>query len=219
MGTLILDPATTPAVAALAQVIWNALTSTSVQTNPTGGTWPFAPDSLDFSHLGKVTISIDGLGVVAFSFATIPSPVFRGTLDLTLLEAQLTTAPNYVDTDNAGQLGPAMSVTHTSDALTKQKGGIIYLTAQANGTQADQESYTGALFRDYGTSGQVALNTFSQTPGGTGGANDLAGHIHDTDVLTDALPHTWTLVVTSTSNITIPIGDANLIAFELGGPG
>ena len=196
------------------------MTDNTVQTNPTGGSWPFAPDSLDFSHLGKCTIAIDGAtGIVALSFASIPSPVFRGTLDLTLLEAQLTTAPNYVDTDNAGQLGPAMSVTHTSDALTKQKGGIIYLTAQANGTQAAQESYTLALFRDYGTSGQVALNMFSQTPGGTGGANDLAGHIHDTDVLTDALPHTWTLVVTSTSNITIPIGDANLIAFELGGPG
>ena len=131
----------------------------------------------------------------------------------------MSSPPNYVDTDNGSQLGPATSIQLTSAALTRQKHGVVYLTAQANGTQAAQASYTLALYRDYGTPGQVDLNTFSQTPGGVGGPNDLAGHIHDTDVLADDLPHTWTLVVTSSSNVTIPIGDANLIAFEQGGPG
>lgn len=221
MGTITLSASTTPAVRALAQVLWNAMDATTIRTGSPGGSWPFEPDSLDFSGLGKCTIAIDGdAGSVTFSFAQPQSPTFRGTLDLTLLEEQLTTAPNYLDYDSPSDLGPSSALSLTSPGFTKEKSGIVYLTAEFNGTQSAQAIVSAALYRDYGTPGQVALNSWSFPPGGLA-PYAWSGHIHDTDALPDASAHTYTVIATGSggSMLSASAGQISLIVFELGGPG
>lgn len=192
----------------------------SIQTGGQAATWPFAPDSYDFSTQGACTITITGdTGVAMFKFAGPKSPTIRGTIDLTALEAQLSGSPNYLDYDSPSQLGPATSVMLTSPNFTRQKSGIVFLTAQFDGTLASQANFQAALYRDYGTPGQVNLNQLANTPGGLGGTPYASGHIHDTDVLPDNNPHTYTIIVSSTADLTIAAGAANIIVFEQGGPG
>jgi hypothetical protein len=221
MTTITLAGSTTPAVAALAQVLWDSLDTTTIRTGGNGASWPFAPDSLDFSGQGKCTLTIDGnSGGVTFAFQLPTAPTIRGTLDFALLEAQLTTAPNYLDYDTTADMGPAATITVTSTNFTRQKSGIVFITAEFDGTQSAQDEVSVALYRDHGLSGEVQLSTWHVSPGGVGSFN-WSGHIHDTDVLPDLLPHTYTWIATGSggSNLSLAKGAGAIILFELGGPG
>lgn len=207
----------TPAVTALAQVLWAALDAPTLQS---GKPWPY--DSRDFSALSNLTISVHGTtGLVTFAFTGPESPVVRGTLDLAKLEALLSSAPNYLDYDSPSAMGPASSVELTSPAFTAQKSGVVYITAEFDGTQSAQDVVSAQLYRDYGLPGQVTLKGWNVTPGGGVGTNYWSGHIHDIDDLPDQLPHTYTVIATGAggSQLSVAQGAITLMVFELGGPG
>jgi hypothetical protein len=220
MSTITLSSVNSAAVRTLAQVLWNALDSRTIRTVPPAPGWPFSPDSLDFSSLGGCSIAVDGItGNVTLSFAS-GSPVIAGVLDLALLEAQLSSSPNYLDYESPSDQGPASSVSLTSPSFTRQKSGVVFLTAEFDGTQSSQQVVTVSLYRDYGLAGQVNLAIWHVSPGGIGAFN-WSGHIHDVDILPDLLPHTYTFIAAGSggSNLSLSAGSGELIMFELGGPG
>jgi hypothetical protein len=212
-GTIIPPTGTQSAAAALAQVIWTALTGT------TPGPWPFDPDSFDWSHLGNMTVSVNGsTGMVTITFANKNGPAFTGTLDLASLEAQLVTTPNFVTNDSTS-LGPSnVSLRWDSPPITRQKSGNMFITAEWSGTQSAQALVTCTLYRDFGTLNQVLLDTFEPPPPGGIAPYNWSGHHHKIDVAPDGLPHVYTTIAT-------PSGGSALTAtsgfdiFELGGPG
>jgi hypothetical protein len=150
-GTIIPPTGTNATAAALVQVIWNALTA-SKMTAPTP--WPYAPDSLDWTSLGNLTVAIDGTaGTCKFTFSNKGGPTFSGTLNLALLEAQLVAAPNYV-TNDSGTLGPSSSFLRwDSPPITRQKGGTVFVTGEWEGTQSAQDIVTVTSYRELGGPG------------------------------------------------------------------
>lgn len=194
MGTITLSGTTTPAAALLAQVIWDCLDSIGIKSP---NSWPFAPDSLDFSGQGDPIITIDcqaGTASLGF-FSTIlnrtspTAPVLLGTLDFAKLEAKIVTAPNYVDFVNNAQAGPSATLVFTSAAITKSKSGVVFITAGASGTQSAQQAPQMDLYRDYGTAGQThLLGPWGIAPGGISGFGWL-GRLTKIETLPDALPH------------------------------
>lgn len=111
------------------------------------------------------------------------------------------------------------TITVTTPSFTRQKSGEVFITAEWDGTQSAQGIVSVALYRDFGLPGQVDLKTWHTAPGGLAPYN-WSGHIHDTDVLPDLLPHTYTWIATgAASNLTLPAGTGSTVVFELGGPG
>jgi hypothetical protein len=95
MSTLTLAATTSPAVVALANVLFNALDGASIASSKP---WPFSPDSLDFSQVGDVTINVDGpTATVHFSFRGAGAPRLSGTLDLAKLEALVIGNPAFAE--------------------------------------------------------------------------------------------------------------------------
>lgn len=216
---IVVSPTNTAAVRALVNVLWAALDGNSIQASHP---WPFNPDSVDFSAQGIVQIQVAGAnGGVTFRFLQGGAPILSGVLDLAKLEAQLSGAPNYIDSNNASQLGPATSIEFDSAPFTAKKSGVVFITAEFDGTQVDQAVVAAQLYRDYGLPGQVTLAGWHITPGGGVGTNYWSGHIHDTDVLSDMLPHTYTIIASGSggSDLTVAANAATIIVFELGAPG
>ena len=215
---IILAGTTAQSVATLANVLFAAFDSTTIQTN-NGPPWPFSPDSLDFSQVGDIAISVAApTAKVTFSFKS-GSPTLSGTLDLAKLEALLSSAPNVLDYESPSDQGPSATVMLTTPGFTRQKSGVVFLTAEFDGTQSAQAIVSVALYRDYGLPGQVDLAVWHVAPGGLVAFN-WSGHIHDTDTLPDNSPHTYTFIATgSASNLSLAKGAGEIIVFELGGPG
>lgn len=209
---------TSSAVLALANLLYACCDNPEEQS---GRPWPLG--GLDFSGEGDVTISIDGVsGKVTYRFARAGSPVLSGTLDLTILEAHLVTAPNYLNAISQNAAGPSPSIVYaTPQGLTRQRSGIVYVDGEMLVTQSAQEIVTFALYRDYGLSGQVQLDSEAIAPGGLG-AFPAKSHMTAIDTLpNDGQPHAYTVVATGSagSQLTLGVGAANVQAFELGGPG
>lgn len=214
--SLVLASSTAPSVAALAQVLFAAFDGSAIETRA-GRPWPFAPDSLDFSAVGNITIAIEGASaLVTFSFALAGSPKLVATLDLAKLEAQLVTAPNVFSNDS-GSLGPSASLRWDSPAVTRQRSGIMFVTGGWNGTQSAQDIVAVTLYRDYGMPGQVQLDTWDLAPGGLGTFN-WAGHHHALDTLPDGAAHTYTTIATGSGG-SLLTATADFDVFEIGPPG
>lgn len=217
--TITLSASTSPVVALLANVLFDAFDSTAIKTT---GFWPFSPDSLDFSQIGDIAININGpSALVVFSFRAPNSPQIEGTLDLTKLEAQLVGAPNYVDFVNSSQVGPIGTAVFTTPAITRMNHGVCFVTVGASGSQSSQQLVQMDLYRDFGTLGQTHLaGPWSSAPGGVGAFNWL-GRITKIDVLPDSNPHTYSLVCAGQggSQVTTPANAATLQAFEIGALG
>ena len=128
--------------------------------------------------------------------------------------------PNYINGSNPGALGPAATVSFTSAPITRQASGVVYVDGSSSGTQSVQSSVTQTVYRDYGLPGQVQLVQQVSTPGSVGGTNYWAGDLTWIDVLPDSLPHTYAIVVAGSggSNLSVPIGSADIQAYELGSP-
>lgn len=225
MSGIALAPTTDPAVALLVRRLFEVLES--VQMSTAGRPWPLG--SLDFSACGDVRVTLSGApgsfggaAQVTVQFARNETPVLTGAISLTRLEAILVSAPNYVSASNQSALGPAGSVSLSTPAIAKQKSGVVEVTATASGTQSAQDAVAWSVWRDYGQPGAalVAVGT-STAPGGIAGYPWGVAVPAVTDVLPDALPHTYSLVLTGQggSQVSVNAGFAYVQAFELGGPG
>lgn len=214
--TLQLSPRNNPAAIAFAQLLYSILDGvTLVHTGPT----PY-PLHDDFTSGGTFQIDVNGVTGVAKITFELQGFVLTGGLDLAKLEAALVTAPHFIDAENSTTLGPGASIRFDSPPVTRQKGGVFFITGEWDGTQDAQALVTGSMYRDYGTPGQVHLNDLHIAPGGVGAFN-FSLHRHDFDTLPDDQPHTYTIIATSggASNLTAPPGGAAFYIFELGGPG
>lgn len=95
-------------------------------------------------------------GLVTLRFAQRSVwPTLTGVLDPTLLEAQMSGPPNYINVANDGQSGRPGALSGASvsfggaySALTKQKSGVVSVAATIAGTQSEQASVLVSLYRD-----------------------------------------------------------------------
>lgn len=226
MSAITLAPTTNPAIALLANVLFNAFDATKITTQKS---WGFSPDALDFSSVGDISIAIDGpSATVTFTFRN-GYPVLAATLDLTKLEAALSGAPNNFDTENSGDLTPATVLRYDLPNVTRQKSGIMFLTGHMSGTQTTQDDVILEIWRDFGSGafgspGPNAVKIVTNglpAPGGVGGY-PWGGHAHEGDTLPDGSAHTYSLFAYTAdrgSTLSCLAGFARWNVFELGAPG
>jgi hypothetical protein len=154
------------------------------------------------------------------SFAAIVVAVFNAALP----NLAGTSTPNYVSATNANALNAANPLVWSAPAITRKGSGAMEVSASACPVLGGGGGIimTFTLWRDYGQPNQYQLQTGGQVitrkilPAGAG--QDAEGAIGPfVDVVTDNLPHVYSLVMSNTAaqNMSDGAGHAVITVREL----